>query len=92
MSDTSKTTHLFKPNITFLRKIAAGKVGQQCSYSRKNGASWSFFGGEKTLKAHAAAGYCTMPRCPGVMCANRAELTEMGRATLAKATGEETKP
>lgn len=71
-----------KPNLNFLRSVAAGKVMKVRGYTRRRGGYTRFIGGEKTAERHAAAGYIRMPYIPDLGRPALATLTDAGRAAL----------
>lgn len=79
----------FKPNISFLRKVADGKVYAFSGYSRKQGRTDHFKGGEATYEKHRNAGY-VHPYAPyGVLRRSTVTLTTKGQEALAAAAKPE---
>lgn len=75
----------FRPNVAFLEKVEARRVMVSESHSPRRGGYSAVRGGEAAWNRHAAAGYVTALRWPGMMRSHYAELTDLGREALAKA-------
>lgn len=73
-----------KPNLKFLAKVRDSGVYWRRTYRPGNGDNVSFVGGQKTAKAHAAAGLIKMPYSPDarVFRPAFATLTDEGAALL----------
>lgn len=72
-----------KPNIPFLKKVAAGGVYRFGRYSPRKGSYIVFHGGETTAQKHADAGYIIMPGVPSIFKKEKAILTPLGEQILA---------
>lgn len=75
-------TKQFKPSKTFLQKVAAKGVYSKFTYRQRTGGQYSFVGGEKTYKAHLAAGYVNHAPLADLGRRGLVTLTEKGRAAL----------
>lgn len=71
-----------KPNLSFLRKVAAGKVYPYASYSARTGRVDKFIGGEATTRKHAEAGLVHIRWPAHTLARGAVTLTEAGRSAL----------
>ena len=74
-----------KPNINFLRKVAAGEVANRFHYSPRTGGRYSFRGGELTYEKHLAGGFVNRAPAASIGRPGYVTLTDQGLAALAEA-------
>lgn len=83
----SATTSKMKPNISFLRKVADGRVYPYAGYSAVRGRTEGFVGGQVTAERHEKGGFVKIVGpAPHVMMKGSVTLTAAGRAALILAT------